>query len=372
MNTEKTTEKKSHSLSMKSSLILVIVSPVIVIILCSAAIVLSVQKIEAEPTTEITTEPIQYVIDEPSEDNQAAAEIKELLDDIIKSDDVRIQYSPSVSAEMKSSSLPEGENRLVTYAVGKTGSALGSEYYDSSLHSTAYGDTPSLSDGIYPAADSSPSFEKTDDEKFVYKYTPAKSDGGMFAAEDEKMRSELSERYGEFLSVSADGIKTVLTDAEVTLKANPKTGKAEEITLTRIFTVTFDGSDTAAAFEAEINASAKFTVTFAGISIEQSLVTLHGNGYEDLQITANVDENAAQDEFTLVFTSSDPSVCTVNENGTVEAVRISDTPVTVTATLTYLGKTYTDTCTVIVAEDGNKLLSSSGAMNIMHNGKEVG
>ncbi len=372
MNEEKNAAKKTHGLSVKSSVILVVALPILVIVLCSFAVSVSVHRMESEPTTELTTEAVQYVIEEPSEDNAALSEVNELLDNIMKSDDVKIDYSPSVSASLKSSSLPEKENRLVTYAVEKTGSTLSGEYYDGSLHSTPYGGTPAPADGIYPADNGTVEFEKTDDSKFIYKYTPAKTAGGIFAEEDEKMIAGITEKYGEFLSIPTSSIKTETSSNEVTLKANPETGKAEEITVSRIYTISFDGSDTIPSFTAEINASAKFTVTFAGVSIEQKIISLHENGYEDLKITANVDENAAQDEFSLVFTSSDPSVCTVNENGTVEAVKISDSPVTVTATLTYLGKTYTDTCTVIVAEDGNKLLSSAGSMNIMLNGKEVG
>ena len=57
--------------------------------------------------------------------------------------------------------------------------------------------------------------------------------------------------------------------------------------------------------------------------------------------------------FTVEFISSDESIATVDEIGMVEAVKVSDEPVTVTVKLHYRGKVYEDTCLVHVIEEND-------------------
>ena len=167
--------------------------------------------------------------------------------------------------------------------------------------------------------------------------------------------------------------KTEAESGTVTVKvtADPKTGRVKAIEKQRLFTVhiTADGGDgEPLEITVQIKAAGRFEIAFAGISITQDVIKIHGNGYDNLSITANVDENASQDEFSLEFISSDTSVCTVDKNGTVEAVKTSDKPVTVTVTLKYLGKTYTDSCLVYVTDEKDAKLSAAGAIRMSNNG----
>ena len=94
--------------------------------------------------------------------------------------------------------------------------------------------------------------------------------------------------------------------------------------------------------------TSRYDIAWAGITIGQSRISLDKTGYQALNLTVNKAADAPADSYSLTFVSSDESIATVDEQGVVEAVALSDKKVTVTATLEYLGKTYTDSCEVLV------------------------
>ena len=59
-------------------------------------------------------------------------------------------------------------------------------------------------------------------------------------------------------------------------------------------------------------------------------------------------------DYKVSFTSSDSSVVTVDEMGYIKGIKSSNSPVTITVTLEYLGEKFTDECTVNVTENDNK------------------
>lgn len=354
---------------MKSKILLLLTAPVLVIIICSIVIYFSAHKLVGEPTSAPETLP-QNVLEEPQNGSDAANEVKRLLLDVINASDVKIDFSPSVNAELTDSSLSEKQNKLLSFAVGKTGSAIAEDFYGTESYSSGYGKKPVLTEELLPRDNTAVGFEKTEGGDYAYSYSFNDAHTLLFGSEDEKMLAGIKARCAEFASVQSDAITAENGVSEVKITADPLTGRIKEITEDRSYVIKINDAEKAFSASFTLHAAGKFTVTFAGIAIEQDEIRIHGNGYDNLSITANVDENASQDDFSVVFVSSDPSVCTVDENGTVEAVKISDKPVTVTVTLTYLGKTYSDKCLVYVEPDDNPLFGGSGRIGSKINGKE--
>lgn len=366
-------EKKqttSDASGLKSKLLLLIGSPVIVIFICSIVICVSAKRLENEPTGEPSTAE-QNVLSNPSDNASAAAAVRSLIDGVITADDVKVGFTPSVEIELKKSNLPEKRAKLLSYAVSKTGERLSNEFFDSEKYSSSYGKPNTLESGLFPSDTSEAEFTESENGEYIYTFTPSEQNGGLFADDDKNMLAGIDEACKEFLP-DAD-FKTEAESGTVTVKvtADPKTGRVKAIEKQRLFTVhiTADGvNGEPLEITVQIKASGRFEIAFAGISITQDVIKIHGNGYDNLSITANVDENASQDEFSLEFISSDTSVCTVDKNGTVEAVKTSDKPVTVTVTLKYLGKTYTDSCLVYVTDEKDAKLSAAGAIRMSNNG----
>lgn len=354
----------SDASGIKSKILLLIGAPIIVILICSIVICVSAKKLESEPTDEPSTAE-QNVLSEPYDKSSAAEAARSLINGVITADDVKIGFTPSVEVELKESNLPEKREKLLSYAVSKTGERLSNEFFDSEKYSASYGKPNVLENGLFPANGSEAEFTESEDGEYIYTFAPSEQNGGLFANDDKNMLAGIAAACKEFLTDADFKTEAESGTAAVKVTADPKTGRAKTIEKQRLFTVhiTADGGDgKTLAVTVVIKASCKFDIAFAGISIGQDIIKIHGNGYDNLSIAANVDEDASPDDFSVKFTSSDTSICTVDENGTVEAVKTSDKPVTVTVTLNYLGKTYTDSCIVYVTDEKDAKLSAAGAV----------
>lgn len=357
--------KNKTGASLKSQVILLICAPIIVIIICSLVIYFSVEKIEVTPS-EAETTTADFVLSTPENTQSAEKDVKKLLSDVINADDVKIEFSQSTGVKIKQSDFPEKLEKLLSFAADKMGAALSDAFFAPSENKPSYGKNGVLIQPLYPSDNTPVTFEKTDDGRYSYLFSVLSDKTKSVDGNDKKMLAELVKSYAELLSasewdftVSDDGVLLCVT-------ADPATGKADAVTEERTYTVSFVGNDTAPSFSAEIKSTKVFDITFAGIKIEQDSLRIHSNGYDNLKIIADVDENASQDEFSVVFVSSDPSVCTVDENGTVEAVRESDKPVTVKVTLSYLGKTYSDSCLVYVSDNKNAVIPAAAIGSSLH------
>ena len=92
----------------------------------------------------------------------------------------------------------------------------------------------------------------------------------------------------------------------------------------------------------------KYEYRYAGISFAQAAVTVAPGDETALTVSAIIENDS---DYTVSFASSDEAVAAIDEMGYVKGIRESDTPVTITVTLEYLGETFTDECTVTVSND---------------------
>ena len=354
--TEKNTK---NALSMKAKIAMLICIPLAVIVICSVVIVITVHKMDNNaPGSDKLQPTAQPVMAAPKSDEDASVQANELLSSILNTTDAQTVCSTSVSVDIVNSNLSESGKHLLDYAAGKMGGAIAGGFYNDGNYSSAYGSANKLTDGILPAKNAKVAFTEEEDGTFSYLFPPAEGFDGLFAPSDETMAGCVAEKIKEYFSADECYAKVNKDTAWLSLTADPTDGRLTSVAKIRNFTaeVSFrikDGETVTGTID----------VSFAGIEIEQDIIEIHKNGYEELAVKANVDENASQEDFSVSFVSSDPSVCTVSDNGMIEAVSVSDSPVTVTVTLVYLGKTYTDSCLVYVTESGNTLTAINGMIS---------
>lgn len=362
--TEKNTK---NALSMKAKIAMLICIPLAVIVICSVVIVITVHKMDNNtPGSDKPHPTAQPVMTAPQSDEGASVQANELLSSILNTTDAQTVCSTSVSVDIVNSNLSESGKHLLDYAAGKMGGAIAGGFYNDGNYSSAYGSANKLTDGILPAKNAKVAFTEEEDGTFSYLFPPAEGFDGLFAPSDETMAGCVAEKIKEYFSADECYAKVNKDATWVSLTADPTDGRLTSVAKIRNFTaeVSFrikDGETT--KITAQITVTGTIDVSFAGIEIEQDIIEIHKNGYEELAVKANVDENASQEDFSVSFVSSDPSVCTVSDNGMIEAVSVSDFPVTVTVTLVYLGKTYTDSCLVYVTESGNTLTAINGMLS---------
>ncbi len=104
----------------------------------------------------------------------------------------------------------------------------------------------------------------------------------------------------------------------------------------------------------KFTASENHSFTYAGLSLNKDKIWLEKGERDNLTATRIYDESildeAGKEAARVVWSISDPDVATIDDEGYIKALKISDKPVTVTAKYIFLGNEYTDTCLVYVRE----------------------
>lgn len=143
----------------------------------------------------------------------------------------------------------------------------------------------------------------------------------------------------------------------VKAKVNRLTDEIEYIEIQRNYVVKGDYSfkgDLAVFGEKQIEfpytVTQRFEYFYAGIDIAESEITLSEGKEAAVTVNAVIEDYS---DYTVRFISSDESIATVDEMGYITAVKNSENSVTITVELEYLGKIFTDECTVYV-NDGKE------------------
>ena len=165
----------------------------------------------------------------------------------------------------------------------------------------------------------------------------------------------LDETKAEF---TADNYTVSAPTLSIRAKVNRITDEIEWIELEKIYTVTAD-----VTFKGELAVFGKKNISFdykviekteffyAGIRFAEDSLTVAPGTEATLSVNAVIENDS---DYKVSFTSSDSSVVTVDEMGYIKGIKSSNSPVTITVTLEYLGEKFTDECTVSVTENDNK------------------
>ena len=369
-DTAKTAEKKpKNKITIKQRVILLVSCPLIVILLSSIAIVITVRNLEANGETEDTTAAPEVLFDAPAEYTSAPGEYcADMLKKAAKSDEIKVTSGTGVSFHDLGGDFSDDVFSILNNVTGQITDAAKSKYDSLFIN---YGEScekltefAAVSSKVEEAAG-----EGKNNDLACTLSIPADSDGiAPFIAEDAKV-------YEECLSGCADSVE--FTDESFVPDSvtayyhfDAENERLTSFELVREYkfsaNATFLGGLEAfgsGKLTLGCRVNTKYNITYAGISVQDEL-TLTKHGFQTLSMNANIADDAlsAQDAasegvtdpdriFTVEFTSSDESVATVDETGMVEAVKVSDEPVTVTVKLSYRGRVYEDTCIVHVIEE---------------------
>ncbi len=104
----------------------------------------------------------------------------------------------------------------------------------------------------------------------------------------------------------------------------------------------------------KFTASENHGFTYAQLVLNKDRIWLEKGERDNLTATRVYDESildeAGKDGAKVLWSISDPEVATIDDEGYIKALKVSDKPVTVTAKYTFLGNEYTDTCLVYVRD----------------------
>ena len=336
--------KGINALPMKYKIALLAICPLLIIALCSGTIILYADTLVEEGVYNPAPAAVVYLSEAPESREDRLAAANKLLTAAQTCGETQISGSTSVDLHDLTSDLTEAQANLLLFAAGSIESGIAGLAENKAL---AYGETADLFPAI--VADTVDLAQDDENKKFTYTADIA----NPFEAEDEAMIAAAEEVFATAFTVDKKALE--LTASKIDLTLDPLTDRLQNAVYTRTYrmdyTVTFFGDlaelgTKTLSFNCTV--TSRYDIQWAGIHIGQDRVTLNKSGYQALTLTVNKASDAPADSYKLTFTSSDESIATVDDQGTVDAVALSDKPVTVTATLEYLGKTYTDTCEVLV------------------------
>ena len=344
MSEVQTAKQDENRLGLKAKILMLVGIPVIVIIVCSFVIYYAAQSIVTNEVYD--DDAVSYEL--PENGSDAEKFVFDRLSVAVSGKEVKASRSTSVEIGELSGNASDAQMKLIEYIRGSIQGGISSKYEGASAD---YGEDVSFLSEITPI-DGVADFSVQDNEgtaEFVFRGEGAEFASDRAAAED--VLAGLSDVF--------EVKKNEMLPESVTLTAKIEMEREQikEVNVARTYNVSLDVEFTGdykelgeQSFTFVYTVRDNYPIAHAGIKIVQDEISINKNGYEAVNLEANVSENVSNDEFSLTYEISDESVATVDENGQIDAVSESKTPVTVTATLEYLGKTYTDTCLVYVTK----------------------
>ena len=298
-----------------------------------------------------------------TEQDEALAFFAQVLKNACESGEVHISQQNNVSvSNISASGMNEAQKSFLTLAVEGLSGEMSSMF---TAEEISYGSKAELFSPDVTEKAQEITFETVEGSK-LYKielvFTAPEDDVAemFFAQEDEKAFLLVEEQLTDICNIE-ESVKT-LEWLKVYAEIDFTSDKLKAMKVSRLYSVSSDVEFTGdlealgavhPAFDVLFERN--YTVDYAGIEISQDEIILTANGYDNLSVIAGVDAEASADEFSLTFTSSDENIATVDENGVVEAVNISETPAVITAELKYLGNTYKDEVEVFVVVEAESV-----------------
>lgn len=384
---------KPESKSNKSRALIIVLVLLLLFGGCIAAVGLYAKATITEGTVELAEEPLASKTEAPDQSGFNAYLTDTLINKTYDSKKVRTNLSSNVYIDKDSVTLDVGSANaeVVKYIVSSLSGRIG-ELYPS--HEGDFGDGFTLFPTVAIPEDKISSFEfkqgevnpdndETANEPDYYYFTV---ETGEFDIVDDAAVSQhtfpvyssadlkpaihkVADSLSQMLDAKNCEIKAISSKADG--KVNRLLDELQYLTLSAKYNVKLD-SDFKGEYEKlgkgtlsfDVTVEQKYDYSWAGVSIGEDEMSLKLNEEEQLTMDAVVSEKAVSGDYKLTFKSSDESICSVDKDGFVKGHKISDKPVTVTATLEYLGNTYTDTCEIYVLVPVEKALTGPEKLSL--------
>lgn len=345
-------EKKD--LSLKAKLAILIFCPLIVIGLCIGAILVTVDTI-VDADTYSFDDAEKTEIKLPSGTADTVAFVTEKTDAVKQANDVKSDRSVNISLSDIQGTLTDAQASVLDYFRSSVEESLKQAY---TAETADYGTVRPENLLKTDAGDITEATAEANEEGTKIRFSLSCAEGENALAAFYKQTDEAAGKTAEAASteecrLSVDSVKA--GDITITGECDVKTGRLTNISTERKYdadvTLAFSGSLAGLGTQQlklvyTVKETEKYS--YAGIFIKEDKISIGSKDMKQLSVSANLAENTDNDSFKLTFTSSDESVALVDADGRVTGVPGGEGNVTVTATLEYLGNTYTDTCSVFV------------------------
>lgn len=349
--------EKSSGLSFKASLFLLIACPIIVITLSTIAIVITAGKLVPDDMYSFD-EPVEYVYAVPSTDEGAVSLVAELIEKTEASDTVRADTNTRLSFLKDSGTWDDKQVSFASDAARAVLDGISNDVLNTDELDCEYGEKVPVFFDTALLADAALKEAELNEENGMLKVSldlSYENSVKLFGGAAEQIGAAFSDAYKDVFSCAG----TVVSNAGVTVIAEIDAVKGELKKLTSVsgpfikcekaeFINDFAELGEKDLF-IETELKRETNITFAGIDITKDIMYIDPGSYDTVPANANIADGA--ENASLTYTCSDESICTVDENGMVEAVSESADPATVTVTLSYLGKEFTDSCLVYIINE---------------------
>lgn len=344
----KLSEKK---LNTKSIIIITILLPILVMLVSSIAIYITAKSVQPGSVLDASLlSKEEYAL--PQENEEALAYLDEYIEKAVGSGILKYSGSTSVNID-KTVCENTHVAEIFSFAASSISGKMNEKYESKQIK---YGEDATALKGLLPGSAPSDFTAEIsgDDINLILNYGNVFSN--MYFINDDKtaVRLFIKENEGVFSAINE---KFIPTSVKFVLTADKKTEEIKSLSIVRSYDYSANiafkntlASIGTTSLEMSFTISDNYSFSFAGIKIQQEIMTFDKDGYDSLSVTPYTEENLGENEYSLEFVSSDDSVATVDENGQVTAVKESDKPVTITVKLEYLGREFTDSCLVYVVK----------------------
>ena len=345
----KLSEKK---LSTKSILLITIIFPVIVILLSSIAIVITARSVQPQDTVDPSffVSP-QYALPAvPKNEEEALTLVSKLFSTAVKSE--ILKYEKTNSTEIPSIECKNKElEKILCFAKGDFSDKFTSFYENTAIK---YGEDASALLSILPGSTPCAMTADISEENILtltLTYDSVFNNMYFLTEDTAAIKMFTTENAGVFSTINEKFIPAM---CEYTLTADTVKGELITFTVKRCYSyssnIAFQNSLSdikSSDLAMNLEFTEGYAFSYAGIDIEQDVMTLGLADYDTLTVIPRVEENLSADEYSLEFSTYDKYL-TVDENGQITPKALYAHPVTVRVTLHYLGKEFSDTCTVYI------------------------
>lgn len=346
---------RGKKLNVKSIVILTLILPVVVIALSSVAIVITAGSASQQQTVDINKfYSSDSAVQIPTSADEALELIKKSVNDAVSSEILKFDGNISVKFDNVRTSDNENIGNILSFASSQFEEKCRETF---ETYSIKYGENASRINEILPNNTPDEFTAVSDGDKITVAIVYSTVYDNMYFINDDMTAIKMFSLSNKSVFSSVNE-KLVPTGFTYTLELSRENAHIENLTVERKYAyssyITFFNTLTAlgsTSLEFEPVIKEEYSFSYAGIDIVQDRITLEKNVYETLDISVFTEENLSEDEYSLEFISSDPDSVSVDENGRVSFVDFSDKAVTVEVKLTYIGKVFTDVCTVYAVKE---------------------
>ncbi len=361
----KLTEKK---LNIRSILIITIIFPVLVIVLSSVAIVITARSVQPQDTVDPSffNETKYTIASTPKNEEDSLTLMSKLFSAAVKSGILKYEKTNSAYIETIECSNAELSD-ILNFAKGSFCDKFVS-YYDN--EAIKYGEDASALLSLLPGSTPTQAVSEINENNiFTLTLTYDSVFNNMYFLNDDTTAIKMftTENTGVFSTINEKFIPVICS---YILTADAVSGELLSFTVSRSYNysshIAFQNSlaDIAASDLAmTLEFSENYSFSYAGIDIEEDIITMGLDDYDTLTVIPYVEEGLSEDEYSLEFTTYDKYL-SVDENGQITPKMLYANPVTVRVTLHYLDREFSDTCTVYIVNAVESVRISDTALEL--------